>query len=42
LSAALDTALHPQTRARAIAVAGVIRADGARQAAELLLETVAK
>ncbi len=41
LSAALDTALHPQTRARAIAVAGVIRADGARQAAELLLETVA-
>lgn len=37
LSAALRTALSPETRARAIAVAGAIRADGAAAAANRLL-----
>ena len=38
LSAALRTALTPETRARATAVAGTIRTDGATVAAKLLLE----
>ncbi|GAA0618152.1 glycosyltransferase [Kutzneria viridogrisea] len=38
LSAALRTALTPQTRARAAAVAGMIRTDGAVVAAQLLLD----
>jgi vancomycin aglycone glucosyltransferase len=38
LSAALGTALAPETRARATAVAGTIRTDGATVAAKLLLE----
>jgi vancomycin aglycone glucosyltransferase len=38
LSAALATALTPETRARARAVAGTIRTDGARVAAKLLLD----
>ena len=38
LSAALRTALTPETRARATAVAGTIRTDGAAVAATLLLE----
>ena len=38
VSAALTTALAPETRARATAVAGTIRADGATVAAKLLLE----
>jgi vancomycin aglycone glucosyltransferase len=37
LSAALRTALTPQTRARATAMAGTIRTDGATVAAKLLL-----
>jgi vancomycin aglycone glucosyltransferase len=37
LSAALGTALSPQTRARATAVAADVATDGARTAAELLL-----
>ena len=41
LSAALGTALAPETVARATAVAGVIRTDGATAAAKLLLEAVA-
>ncbi|GAA4586037.1 glycosyltransferase [Planotetraspora phitsanulokensis] len=40
LSAALKTALTPETRARATAVAGTIRADGAAVAAKLLLDAV--
>ena len=40
LSAALSTALTPQTRARARAVAGTISTDGATVAAKLLLERV--
>jgi vancomycin aglycone glucosyltransferase len=40
LSAALSTALSPETRARATAVAGTIRTDGAAVAAELLLDAV--
>ena len=40
LSAALSTALTPQTRARARAVAGTISADGATVAAKLLLDGV--
>ncbi|RAZ84180.1 glycosyltransferase [Mesorhizobium hawassense] len=40
LSAALDKALAPETRARANAVARLIRADGAEMAAKLLLETM--
>jgi vancomycin aglycone glucosyltransferase len=39
LSAALTTALTPETRARARAVAGTIRADGATVAAKLLLDS---
>jgi vancomycin aglycone glucosyltransferase len=38
LSAALRTALAPETRARAAAVAGSIRTDGATVAAKLLLD----
>ncbi|MFD8753556.1 glycosyltransferase [Kitasatospora sp. NPDC059577] len=41
LSAALTTALAPETRARARAVAGTIRTDGAEVAAKLLFEAVA-
>ncbi|MFJ1759045.1 glycosyltransferase [Amycolatopsis sp. NPDC088138] len=40
LSAALRTALAPETRARAAAVAGTIRTDGAQFAARLLLDAV--
>ena len=40
LSTALTIALDPQTRARASAVAGNIRADGAAVAARLLLDAV--
>ncbi|GAA3130193.1 glycosyltransferase [Streptosporangium carneum] len=40
LSAALTTALAPETRARAIDVARKIRADGATVAAKLLLDAV--
>lgn len=40
LSAALEIALAPETRARAAAVAPTIRADGAATAARLLLETL--
>ena len=42
LSAALSTALAPQTRARATAVAGRIRTDGAAVAATLLLDAVSR
>ncbi|MFI6924014.1 glycosyltransferase [Nonomuraea spiralis] len=42
LSAALATALDPETRARATAVAGTIRADGATVAAELLLDVAGR
>ncbi|MFE9453879.1 glycosyltransferase [Streptomyces sp. NPDC006739] len=38
LSAALATALTPETRTRAVAVAGTVRADGATTAAKLLLD----
>jgi vancomycin aglycone glucosyltransferase len=38
LSAALRTALAPETRTRAGALAGTIRTDGATVAAELLLD----
>lgn len=41
-SAALTTALTPETRARAIAVAGTIRTDGATVAAKLLLDAVSR
>jgi vancomycin aglycone glucosyltransferase len=40
LSAALSTALPPETRARATAVAGTIRTDGATVATTLLLDAV--
>ncbi|MFG2985909.1 glycosyltransferase [Streptomyces sp. NPDC048258] len=40
LSAALVTALTPDTRARATAVAGTIRTDGATVAAKLLLDAL--
>jgi len=40
LSAALRTALTPETRARVTEVAGAIRTDGATVAATLLLDTV--
>ncbi len=40
LSAALRTALTPETRARATAVAGTIRTDGATVAVRLPLDTV--
>lgn len=42
LSAALTTALTAETRARARAVAGTIRSDGATVAAELLLDAVSR
>jgi vancomycin aglycone glucosyltransferase len=42
LSAALRTALTPQTRARAAAVAGAIRTDGATVAATLLVDAVGR
>jgi vancomycin aglycone glucosyltransferase len=42
LSAALRTALTSETRARARAVAGTIRADGATVAAKLLLDAVSR
>jgi len=42
LSAALRTALTPETRARAIAVARSIRTDGAAVAATLLLDAVSR
>ena len=42
LSAALRTALAPETRARATAVAGTIRTDGATVAATLLLDVVSR
>ncbi|MEV8532052.1 glycosyltransferase [Streptomyces sp. NPDC051211] len=41
LSAALRTALTPETRARAAAVAATIRTDGTTVAAKLLLDTIA-
>jgi vancomycin aglycone glucosyltransferase len=40
LSAAFETVLDPGTVARATAVAGVVRADGATVAAKLLLEAI--
>jgi vancomycin aglycone glucosyltransferase len=40
LSAALEAALTPETRARAAAVAATIRTDGADVAAKLLLDMV--
>ncbi|MGK5732655.1 glycosyltransferase [Streptomyces sp. URMC 124] len=40
LSAALGTALAPETRVRAQAVAGTVRTDGATVAAKLLLDAV--
>jgi vancomycin aglycone glucosyltransferase len=42
LSAALRTALTPETRIRATAVAGTIRTDGATVAATLLLDAVSR
>ncbi|MGW0585179.1 glycosyltransferase, partial [Streptomyces sp. NPDC002920] len=42
LSAALGTALAPETRARARAVAGTIRTDGTTVAATMLLEAVSR
>ncbi|WP_248966218.1 glycosyltransferase [Sphaerisporangium perillae] len=42
LSAALRTALTPETRTRARAVAGTIRTDGATVAAKLLLDAVGR
>jgi vancomycin aglycone glucosyltransferase len=42
LSSALRTVLTPETRARATAVAGTIRADGATVAAKLLLDAVSR
>ncbi len=42
LSAALRTTLTPETRARATAVAGTIRTDGATVAAALLLDTISR
>jgi vancomycin aglycone glucosyltransferase len=42
LSAALRTALTPETRARAAAVAGTIRTDGATVAAALLFDAVSR
>ena len=40
LSVALETALTPETRARAAAVAATIRTDGTAVAAELLFDAV--
>jgi vancomycin aglycone glucosyltransferase len=42
LPAALGTALAPQTRARATAVAGTIRPDGATVAAALLTGAISR
>ena len=42
LSAALSKSLTPETRARATAVAGTIRTDGATVAARLLLDAVSR
>lgn len=42
LSAALEVALSPATRARAAAVAATIRTDGAAAAAKLLLDTIGR
>ena len=42
LSGALQTALTPKTRARATAVAGTIRTDGATVAATLLLDLLGR
>ena len=42
LSAALRTALTPETRARAAAVAGTIGSDGATVAAKLLLDAISR
>ncbi|KUO15587.1 hypothetical protein AQJ91_40460 [Streptomyces dysideae] len=42
LSAALTTALAPETRARARPVAGTIRTDGATVAAKLRLDAVGR
>jgi vancomycin aglycone glucosyltransferase len=42
LSGALTTALTPETRARASAVAGDIRTDGAMVAATLLIEAISR
>jgi len=42
LSDALTTALAPETRARAVALAGTIRTDGAVVAAKLLLEVISQ
>lgn len=42
LSAALSTALTPETRVRAIAVAGTIRTDGTTVAARMLLDAVGR
>ncbi|WP_326602590.1 glycosyltransferase [Streptomyces sp. NBC_01799] len=42
LSAALKTTLTPETRARATAVAGTIRTDGATVAAKLLLDAISR
>ncbi|MGH3321975.1 MAG: glycosyltransferase [Streptosporangiaceae bacterium] len=42
LSAAVETTLTPETRARATAVAGTIRTDGATVAAKLLLDAVSR
>ncbi|MEQ4720708.1 hypothetical protein [Nonomuraea sp. B19D2] len=42
LSAALRTALAPETRARAAAVAGTIRTDGAAVAARLLIDAISR
>jgi vancomycin aglycone glucosyltransferase len=42
LSAALSTALAPETRARATAVAATIRTDGTTVAAKLLLDMISR
>ena len=42
LSAALRQALTPETRARAIAVAGTVRTDGAAVAASRLVDVAAR
>ena len=42
LSDALSTALTPETRARATAVAGTIQTDGATEAAKLLIDPVSR
>jgi vancomycin aglycone glucosyltransferase len=42
LSAALSTALTPETRVRATAVAGTVRTDGATVAATLLIDAISR